>query len=72
MASVRTLKDGSIARYFVLRYQKDGKQVKYNLGVYPQMTLAQAFTKAKEWRDKLDAGENPQQELIDKRKQKAI
>lgn len=70
MASVRTLKDGSIARYFVLRYQKDGKQVKYNLGVYPQMTLAQAFTKAKEWRDKLDAGENPQQELIDKRNEK--
>ena len=27
MASVRTLKDGSIARYFVLRYQKEGKQL---------------------------------------------
>lgn len=70
MVTVRTLKDGSVARYFILRYQKDDKQVKFNLGVYPQMSLAQAFAKAKEGRDKLDAGENPQQDLIEKRKER--
>ena len=33
------------------------------------MSLAQAFAKANEQRDKLDAGENPQQALIEKRKE---
>lgn len=65
---VRQLKDGVVGRYFVLRYAKHGLTKKINLGAYPQMSLAQAFAKAQEFRDQLEKGCNPQHELETKRK----
>lgn len=63
IVTVRKRADGSLGKYFVLRYQSNGKTAKYNLGAYPQMSLAQAFEKAKAWREQLDAGIDPAEGL---------
>lgn len=54
---VKELSDGSIAKYFVLREQSI-KRV-FTLGQYPKMSLAEAFKKAKEFREKLAKGIDP-------------
>lgn len=57
---VTKLKDGSLAKYFVLR-DKRIKRV-FSLGKYPDMSLAEAFEKARIWRDKIDKGIDPAKE----------
>lgn len=54
---VKELSDGSVAKYFVLREQSI-KRV-FTLGQYPKMSLAEAFKKAKEFREKLSKGIDP-------------
>lgn len=66
---VRKLKDGSIGKYFYLRYRKNNQQAKFFLGIYPQMSLSEAFAKAKAWKAKLDAGENPSEQVKLKQKE---
>lgn len=51
------LKDGSLAKYFVLRERSLGRML--TLGKYPEMTLAAAFEKAKAWKAKVALGIDP-------------
>lgn len=54
------LKDGSIAKYFVLRARSIDRVLM--LGKYPEMSLTEAFEKAKEWRKKISQGVDPSAE----------
>lgn len=56
-AILRPLKDGSSAKYFVLKSRTLGRT--FSLGRYPDMSLAEAFKKAAEWREKIAAGIDP-------------
>lgn len=59
---VRKLSDGSLRKYFVLRFQS-GKLVRIlSIGNYPEMSLTDAFKKAQVWRDKLTEGIDPVEE----------
>ena len=49
--SIRKLADGSLAKYFVLKVRSTGRSL--NLGRYPAMSLAEAFAKASDWRQKV-------------------
>lgn len=51
---VRTLGDGSTAKYFLLRERATGKA--YQIGQYPKVSLSEAFKTAAEWREKIKAG----------------
>lgn len=48
---VTKLKDGTMAKYFILRESTLNRI--FTLGRYPQMSLAEAFKKAAEWKAKL-------------------
>ena len=54
---VRTLGDGSTAKYFLLRERATGKA--YQIGQYPKVSLSEAFKTAAEWREKIKAGIDP-------------
>lgn len=54
---VRTLGDGSTAKYFLLRDRATGKA--YQIGQYPKVSLSEAFKTAAEWREKIKAGIDP-------------
>ena len=54
------LKDGSWAKYFVLRESTINRI--FTLGRYPQMSLADAFKKAAEWKVKIQQGIDPSEE----------
>lgn len=54
---VRTLGDGSTAKYFLLRDRATGKA--YQIGQYPKVSLSDAFKTAAEWREKIKAGIDP-------------
>ena len=56
-AHVAKLKDGTLAKYFILR-EVSLKRV-FTLGKYPDMSLAEAFKKAREWKDKIKQGIDP-------------
>ena len=66
----KTRKDGTVVKHFVLKYQRDGKRKKFFLGAYPDLSLADAFIKAKLFRTKLDSGINPNEEAIAARREK--
>lgn len=51
------LKDGTVSKYFILRATNLNKVL--TLGQYPEMSLSQAFAKAKLWKEKLNAGIDP-------------
>ncbi len=51
------LSDGSIAKYFVLREPSIKRM--FTLGCYPKMSLAEAFRKASEWKEKIAMGIDP-------------
>lgn len=53
----RTLGDGTVARYFILRDRKSKRS--FQLGKYPELSLSAAFAKAAEWRQMLDEGIDP-------------
>lgn len=55
--SIRKLADGSLAKYFVLKVRSTGRSL--NLGRYPAMSLAEAFAKASDWRQKMADGIDP-------------
>ena len=69
---IHKLADGSLGKYFVLRYRKHGLEAKFNLGVYPRLSLSDAFEKAKAFREKLERGENPSEHLKLKRQEKVF
>ena len=48
------LKNGELAKYFVLRERSINRT--FNLGKYPDMSLAEAFKKAAEWKEKVKQG----------------
>lgn len=54
------LKDGSLAKYFVLRETTINRI--FTLGRYPQISLAEAFKKATEWKVKIQQGIDPSEE----------
>ncbi|MCG5031706.1 integrase family protein [Mesosutterella sp. OilRF-GAM-744-9] len=58
--SVRRLKDGSYAKYFLLR-ERSLKRV-FTLGKFPEMTLAEAFEKGRLWKKKIAEGIDPAKE----------
>ena len=51
VVKVVKLKDGSLAKYFILRESTINRI--FTLGRYPQMSLADAFKKAAEWKVKI-------------------
>ena len=55
--SIRKLAGGSLAKYFVLKVRSAGRSL--NLGRYPAMSLAEAFAKASDWRQKVADGIDP-------------
>lgn len=60
---VRKLKSGKLSKYFVLRVRfDDGSSRVLALGKYPQLSLADAFKKAAEWRVLVDKGIDPAEE----------
>ena len=67
IVKVSKLQNGYIRKYFFLRYQRNGATRHFALGAYPEMSLAEAFKKAAEWRKKLDEGIDPSQEQKIKR-----
>ena len=54
------LKNGELAKYFVLRERSINRT--FNLGKYPDMSLAEAFKKAAEWKEKVKQGVDPAKE----------
>ena len=60
VVSIRTLSDGTIAKYFLLRVRKIGRV--FALGKYPSMTLSEAFAKAADWKEKIAQGIDPAEE----------
>lgn len=64
---VRKLADGSFGKYFSLLYTSNGKRIKYNLGAYPSLSLSAAFEKAQKYREMLDAGEDPEKAIKEKK-----
>lgn len=54
---VRVLNDGTLAKYFILRDRVSNRV--FSLGRYPEMSLATAFEKAKDWKEKIDKGIDP-------------
>ena len=57
---VMTLKNGETAKYFVLRERSINRT--FTLGKYPDMSLAEAFKKAAEWKEKVKQGVDPAKE----------
>lgn len=55
--SIRKLADGTLAKYFVLKIRSPKRSM--NLGRYPSMSLAEAFSKAADWRQKVADGIDP-------------
>ena len=51
VVKVVKLKDGSLAKYFILRESTINRI--FTLGRYPQMSLADAFKKAADWKVKI-------------------
>ena len=60
VVKVVKLKDGSLAKYFILRESTINRI--FTLGRYPQMSLADAFKKAAEWKVKIKRGIDPSEE----------
>ena len=60
VVKVVKLKDGSLAKYFILRESTINRI--FTLGRYPQMSLADAFKKAAEWKVKIKQGIDPSEE----------
>lgn len=60
VVKVVKLKDGSLAKYFILRESTINRI--FTLGRYPQMSLADAFKKAAEWKVKIQQGVDPSEE----------
>lgn len=54
------LSDGSLAKYFVLREYSIERT--FTLGRYPKMSLAEAFRKAADWKEKISQGIEPVEE----------
>lgn len=67
IVKVSKLQNGYLRKYFFLRYQRNGSARHFALGAYPEMSLAEAFKKAAEWRKKLDEGIDPSEEQKIKR-----
>ena len=59
------LKNGELAKYFVLRERSINRT--FNLGKYPDMSLAEAFKKAAEWKEKVKQGVDPAKEEKERR-----
>ena len=57
---VKELQDGTLAKYFQLRAVSINRV--FTLGRYPTMSLAEAFRKAQEWKDKIARGIDPAEE----------
>ena len=57
---VRKLKDGTYARYFLLRDR--GLKRVFTLGKYPEMSLAEAFEKGLRWRKLIAEGIDPSEQ----------
>ena len=57
---VAKLRDGSLAKYFILRERSIGRTL--TLGKYPELSLAAAFEKAKNWKAKVAQGIDPAKE----------
>lgn len=57
---VTKLKDGTLAKYFILRETSLGRI--FTLGRYPQLSLAEAFKKAADWKVKIQQGIDPSEE----------
>ena len=57
---IRKLKDGQLAKYFVLRDRSIGRSL--TLGKYPDLSLSDAFKKAAEWKEKIAQGIDPSAE----------
>ena len=53
-------KDGSLSKYFVLRERTIGRV--FTLGKYPDLSLSEAFQKAREWKGKVAMGIDPSEE----------
>lgn len=62
---VMTLKNGESAKYFVLRERSINRT--FTLGKYPDMSLAEAFKKAAEWKEKVKQGIDPVKEEKERR-----
>ncbi len=62
---VMTLKNGETAKYFVLRERSINRT--FTLGKYPDMSLAEAFKKAAEWKEKVKQGVDPAKEEKERR-----
>lgn len=62
---VMTLKNGETAKYFVLRERSINRT--FTLGKYPDMSLAGAFKKAAEWKEKVKQGIDPVKEEKERR-----
>lgn len=62
---VMTLKNGETAKYFVLRERSINRT--FTLGKYPDMSLAEAFKKAAEWKEKVKQGIDPVKEEKERR-----
>ena len=60
VVKVVKLKDGSLAKYFILRESTINRI--FTLGRYPQMSLADAFKKAADWKVKIRQGIDPSEE----------
>ena len=65
---VSKLKDGTLAKYFILRDRSVGRV--FCLGAYPKMSLSEAFEKAAEWKKKIEQGIDPAEE--EKARKKAL
>lgn len=65
---VSKLKDGTLAKYFILRDRSVGRV--FSLGAYPKMSLSEAFEKAAEWKKKIEQGIDPAEE--EKAQKKAL
>ena len=57
MVRVVKLRDGSLAKYFVLRARSINRY--FTLGKYPELGLSEAFKKAADWKDKIAQGIDP-------------
>ena len=62
---VTLLKSGELAKYFVLRERSINRT--FTLGKYPDMSLAEAFKKAAEWKEKIKQGVDPSKEEKERR-----
>lgn len=62
---VMKLKNGETAKYFVLRERSINRT--FTLGKYPEMSLAEAFKKAADWKEKVKQGIDPAKEEKERR-----